>query len=129
MLSLVKLVSGTELLGSVIDVQEGFIVVKDPIQISTFVRQNGTSGIVAQRYTPFSTQEEYSININHVESVCTPIAELNEYYTRALKLIKERIDVGMIEDLKNLDDLQETGSSKETYLAMLEKLMMKKPLN
>lgn len=129
MLSIVKLMSGVELLGHVADVQEGFIVVKDPIQISTFVRPNGTSGIVAQRYTPFSTQEEYNINISHVESVCTPIAELGEYHARALKLIKERIDVGMVEDLKNLDDLQEGDTSRETYLAMLEKLMMRKPLN
>lgn len=129
MLSLVKLMSGAELLGTVLDIQEGFIVVQNPIQISTFVRPNGTSGIVAQRYTPFSTQENYNINISHVESVSTPIEELTEYYDRALKLIKERIDASMIEDLKNLDDLKENGSSNESYMAMLEKLMMKKPLN
>lgn len=129
MLSLVKLSSGTELLGIVVEVQDGFIVVQNPIQISTFVRPNGTSGIVAQRYTLFSVQENYNININHVESVCTPLGELTDYYERAMKLIKERIDVGMVEDLKNLDDVKEGSTSSETYIAMLEKFMSKKPLN
>jgi hypothetical protein len=133
MLSLVKLSSGVEIVGEIVEVDNTFLTIKNPLQIAVFNRPNGASGIMSNRYSSFSTQEAYKINASHVECVCRPINEIDEYYQQSLSIIKEHIDPSLVEDFKRLQDVDEEEPekelTKESYLAMIEKMMLKKPLN
>lgn len=133
MLSLVKLTSGVEIVGEIVDYNNTHLTIKNPLQISVFNRPNGASGIISNRYSSFSTQESYKINADHVECVCKPIDEIDEYYQQSLSIIREHIDPSLVEDFKRLqsveDEKPEETLTKESYLAMIEKMMLKKPPN
>lgn len=133
MLSLVRLTSGIELIGEITACDDLNLTIKNPLQISVFSRNNGATGIMCNRYTSFSTQESYRIKNIHVECVCKPVDELDTYYHQSLSVIKEHIDPGLVEDLKRLkvptDENTSGDLTQESYLALIEKMMLKKPLN
>lgn len=127
MIHIIRLISGMEVVGEIVDKGGDIISVKEPLQILYITRSSGTPAVSLQRYIPFSTQEVFEFSWSHIESICEPIEGLEAYYNNALALIKKHIDPSMVSDLTNNDKSDARGY--DSYLAMLEKFMSKKPLN
>jgi len=120
-----------EIIGEILteDTSESMTLkVKDPLQILYITRATGTPAVSLQRYIPFTTQEVFEFSWNHIESTCVPIDGLEAYYNNALSMIKKHIDPSLVADLTSSENKSETRAY-DSYLAMLEKFMSKKPLN
>lgn len=128
MISVIRLTSGAELVGTVIDTREGTITVNNPLQIAYVARPGGAPSISLQRYIPFTSEEDITFNWDHVEAVCQPIQGLEGYYNNTLKLIKTHVDPSLVTDLMDAIEPKKEHPY-ETYIAMLERHMAKKPLN
>lgn len=130
MLQIVKLTSGVEIVGDVTLVHaDGDITVDDPLQISYRTNSNGVNGVALQRYSHFSTQRSFIFKNIHIEAMCKPVEGMDHYYQSALKMIREEIDPALVEDLKVLQQQITNPPTQESYIAMLEQYMSKKPLN
>lgn len=128
MINIVKLVSGVELIGTITSVENDVVSVLDPLRVLYTIKPSGTPAVVLQRYIPFSTTGTFNFKMSHVEAICDPIEGLEKYYDDALKTIKEEVDPGLVADLQNINSASD-ASDYDSYLAMLEHLMSKKPLN
>jgi hypothetical protein len=128
---LIKLVDGTEVIGSINNNSDGGVTITDPLQVNYYVRNPASAPIITlHRYMPMSDQKEYSFLQSHILSVANPKKGMIEYYRATLKDITNNLDL----DLNN--ELMEKAAyateltdnvSKEVAEALLEKVL-KKPL-
>jgi hypothetical protein len=128
---LIKLVDGTEVIGSINNNSDGGVTITDPLQVNYYVRNPAAAPIITlHRYMPMSDQKEYSFLQSHILSVANPKKGMIEYYRATLKDITNNLDF----DLNN--ELMEKAAyateltdnvSKEVAEALLEKVL-KKPL-
>ena len=128
MLSVIKLISGTELVGTIIKDDGSYIRVENPLQIVYIQRSTGVPAISLQRYMPFTSQVALDFKLDHVESIGAPVQGLPKYYDEALDVIKTHIDPSLVSDLMDATE-RKKENQYDTYMAMLEKHMSKKPLN
>ena len=133
MVSLIKLTCGTELVGTILKEDDRTIKVNNPLQINYYYTKTNsmTPTVALQRYMPFSSQEDIIFKREHVAVVTEPIQGLNSYYKNVLNNIKTNVDTSIVADLLDATDDMEAGSSqeKDVYLAILERLAQKGPLN
>jgi hypothetical protein len=129
MLSVIKLLSGPELIGTISNVDDEEITVNNPLQIMYIERSSGVPAITLQRYMPFTQQQDLVFSIQHVETIGAPIEGLTQYYDKALKVIKEHIDPSLVTDLMDASEERKEKYNQDQYLAVLERFMSKKPLN
>lgn len=128
MITVLRLQSGAEIVGTIIDEDKNTITVNNPLQILYGQRLNGTPAVTLQRFIPFTSQEDLVFKKHSVETTCEPIQGLHEYYENTLKVIQEHVDPSLVTDL--LDAVApKKATSYDVGLAMLEKYMAKKPLN
>ena len=128
MVTVLRLSSGTEIVGSIVKEDYESITVNNPLQILYVHRANGPPSITLQRYIPFTSDENLRVQRHCVETTCNPIQGLPEYYDSALKAIQENIDPGLVADLMEAVEPRKPANY-DSYLAMLERHMAKKPLN
>lgn len=139
MISIVRLISGIEIIGDVSLTDNSRLIMNEPLQVVYFPRPGGLSGIMLQRYNHFSVQEQFTFNKLHVESIGEPIESMVKYYHDILRHIKKNIDPGIAHDLDRMHTSMESegdnaagmldGDDREVHLAMIEKRITKKPLN
>lgn len=128
MISILKLTSGEEIVGTITKQDMSYITVNEPLMITYIQRSLGAPSVTLQRYIPFTTQPELTFMQSHVQVICKPIEGMEEYYTNALRLIKKHIDPSLVSDLTNSNS-DKGKPLHDEYLALLEKYMSKKPLN
>jgi len=128
MLTVIKLISGAEIVGTVVKQHDDSLTVNNPLQIMYMQRSTGTPAITLQRYMPFTAQTDLTFSWAHIETTCKPLQGLTEYYTSSLKVIQEHIDPSLVTDLMDAAEPKK-AHSYDSYLAMLEQHMSKKPLN
>jgi hypothetical protein len=128
LVTVLRLSSGTEIVGSIVKEDYESITVNNPLQILYIHRANGPPSITLQRYIPFTSDENLRVQRHCVETTCNPIQGLPEYYDSALKAIQEHIDPSLVADLMEAVEPRKPANY-DSYLAMLERHMAKKPLN
>ena len=131
MLKLIKLVSGTELVGDIINMDQQTITVSDPLQINYRHRNDmGPPSVALHRYNPFAQDKIFLFLGDHVLNVNEPSPGLSRYYQAALKTISETIDDTIEEELfiaaKSFSDYTEEDLVRE---AIAEKMAYKPTLN
>lgn len=129
MINVIRLMSGVELLGTIVKHDEACVVVNNPLEVTYFTKQNGTPSVSLQRYMPFASDAELTFNVSQIESVGNPIDGLQEYYEDALLTIQKHIDPSLVADLRGMKSPRNGETSYDSYLAMIERVMGKKPLN
>lgn len=133
MVNLIKLTNGTELLGRIINKDANEIMINNPLQINYFTsKSNQTMPSVAlQRYMPFSAEEDVVFKKEHIMNISVPVKGMDEYYNKTLNSIKINIDTSIVADLADAVDGMAEGASAERdmYLAILERMSTKTPLN
>ena len=127
MVTVCRLLSGIEIVGTIVKSTVKSITINNPLQIMYVRRIDGPPAVTLQRYIPFSSQEDLTISRSHVEVICEPIQGLHQYYINALKSIQEHVDPSLVTDL--MDANEPRKFEHDSYIAMLEQLMSKKPLN
>lgn len=133
MVSLIKLTNGTEIVGTILKEDEHNYKVNNPLQINYYYTKanNITPSVALQRYMPFSANEDINFKKEHVAAVTEPIKGMNEYYTSVLNNIKVNVDTGIVADLVDASESMAYNAEhdQEMYLAILERMAQKKPLN
>jgi hypothetical protein len=128
LVTVLRLTSGAEIVGSIVKEDYESITVNNPLQILYVHRVNGPPTITLQRYIPFTSEENLKVQRHCVETTCKPVQGLPEYYDSALKTIQEHIDPSLVADLIEAVEPKKS-TNYDSYLAMLERHMAKKPLN
>lgn len=133
MVSLIKLTNGTEIVGTILKEDEHSYKINNPLQINYYyTKANGlTPSVALQRYMPFSAHEDISFKKEHIATVTEPVKGMNEYYSSVLNNIKITIDTSIVADLADASESMAAGAEheKEMYMAILERMAHKKPLN
>ena len=131
MISVIKLISGLELLGEIVGDSGTHLKVRDPLLVTYYTRENSsTPSVTLQRYLPFSSSEDFLFSHAHVETIGLPVDGLQEYYDGALDTIKKHVDPNLVADLKNTNmPVRKGETSHDAYIAMMERVLGKKPLN
>lgn len=133
MISLIKLTNGMEIIGRIIQDNDGAIKINNPLQINYYTsKQSQTMPMVSlQRYLPFSREEDVVFKKEHVMNIAIPVQGLDEYYSQMLHNIKLNIDPNIVNDLLSASESMAEGAKeeKDMYLAILERMALKRPSN
>lgn len=133
MINLIKLTNGMEIIGRIIQNSDNTIKVNNPLQINYYTtKQSQTMPMVAlQRYLPFSSEEDIEFKKEHIMNISIPVQGLDEYYSQMLHNIKLNIDPNIVNDLLTATESMAEGAQeeKDMYLAILERMALKRPLN
>lgn len=133
MVNLIKLTNGTEILGKILNNDANELKINNPLQINYFTTKNNQSmpSVALQRYMPFSAEEDVVFKKEHIMNISTPVKGMDEYYCKTLNSIKINIDTSIVADLADaVDGMSESASiERDTYLAILERMSSKAPLN
>jgi GrpB-like predicted nucleotidyltransferase (UPF0157 family) len=131
--NLIKLTNGVEILGRIINDSDKSIKVNNPLQVNYYLtKQSQTMPSVAlQRYLPFSSEEDIEFKKEHIMNISIPIRGMDEYYSQILHNIKLNIDPNIVNDLLSAAETLAEGAQeeKDMYLAILERMSHKRPLN
>lgn len=130
MLALIKLTNGTELIGEIINQNEQFVTLKDPLQINYKQRMDmAPPTVYLHRFNPFSNASEHTFRDEHVLTYSSPLPGLIQYYTATLGTIKSSVDEHINNELKDAAATysDEESESDEVKRAMME-LAISKPL-
>jgi len=127
MITIVRLVDGTELIGDVINSNDK-VTIKSPLQIGYYFKTPTSIPIITMhRFMPFAKDDVFSFYLDHVMSTAEPKTSVIKYYNEMVKELAI-LDVA-IED--ELSDKQEeiTDTDKEIAAAIIEKTLKKPVLN
>lgn len=134
MIKLIKLVDGTEVIGTISVPSSEEVLISDPLQVNFYTRTPSSVPVIAlYRYMPLSKQREFSFDNEHIISIADPMAGLVEYYKVMLKDFIVQFD-----DNLNAELLEKAGVMATTYAedmdkdmaeAVLEKMIKKPVLN
>jgi hypothetical protein len=131
-LSLVKLNSGTELIGEA-TIIKGMVQITDPLQINyKFVSFQPMPTVSVSRYMPFAATPAFSFELDQVSHIVEPKASMIEYYQHALDNYRDNID-GIIDDelmgVVGRSEIRKSRTTEELYAALLERLEPEGPPN
>lgn len=131
MLTIIKLVSGTEIIGEVAEETKGTLTVKNPLSINYKFKNELAPPIIAlSRYVSFSFDEVVEFKKEHVVSAVKPIESMKKYYNVSLKNIREHIDPNIDQELAAAAGEEEDVSSEsQAKLALIERHVTKATLN
>jgi hypothetical protein len=125
--SIVKLVNGTEIIGDVIQDTEKELVVNNALQVNYRIRQDSGFPMVSlHKYIPFAGEDNITFSKMQVLNRVKPLPGMIKYYIQVLDSIKE-----VSESINsNLNEASEEASKEDKItLAMQEKEIFKPTLN
>lgn len=114
MITFIKLVTGEEIIGEVVDIVEGddkMLLLKNPLKVIYQQTPRGVPNTVVARFMVFGESENIVFNTDLIVAVSQPRKSFINYYLSALEHYKE-LD-------EELDDQLEYAS--ETNSSMLDK--------
>ena len=87
--------------------------------------------VALQRYMPFAAEEDVVFKKEHIMNISVPVKGMDEYYKKTLNNIKINIDTSIVADLADASESMADGAEveRDMYLAILERMAMKSPLN
>lgn len=130
MISIIKLIDGTEIIGKISSEDDINITVQDPMQIIQKYRADVTMPVISMhRFVPFAKEHVHTIKSNHVLVKTPPMNGLETYYSTLVKnMIEDRIDQSVDAEFRSAAQEELTDEMK-IKLAMMEKMSSKATLN
>lgn len=132
MVSIIKLIDGTEVVGKIVQEDQSVMMVKDPLQINYRQRPDTLPAVYLHRYIPFSSSHTFEFKKDHILSNVKPLVNLEKYYSAVLKTMHESVDSAINEELASaaLEAGDEELTEEEMIkLALMERKAFKMPLN
>lgn len=127
MISIIKLMNGTELIGSIVDENTKTITIENPIQINYKNLESSVPSVSLTRFLQFSKDKQHTFDIKNVLCISEPIKEMQRYYEVALNHFESEIDEVVKRELIRV--VSSETDTTEMYSAMLERLSGGKALN
>lgn len=128
MISLIKLIDGTELVGEVNHTGDQ-VIINNPLQINYFMRSTASMPMVTlHRYMPFSETTSFSFYKDHIVTQVEPKVGMIEYYSATLKDIVEFADPSINSSLLEKVEMM-SGESGDVAQALLERMVKKPTIN
>jgi len=123
LISLIKLVDGTELLGEIVDDTPTTVTVSEPLAVNmSYARPGAFPMITLHRYSFFIGNKEVKFKKEHVLTITDTRPGVDTFYINTLKNQEEIVDKAFETSLsittsEMMDDLQ---SNNEMYKSFLE---------
>lgn len=99
----IKMIDKSEIISHCIDTEDGYLLTNNPMIISE-KEMNGSTSIVLHRYMPFSDQQMFWINKNHVMTIGDVNSEMEKYYWNSLKYNSIFTDDNILENIKSINE-------------------------
>ena len=130
MVSIIKLLNGTEIIGSILEENKQVIVIDNPLQINYTMKTPSSPPMIAlQRYVPFSNKTIMSFKQEHIINKVEPLHNMVSYYNATLKGIQDHVDPAIDQELLSAVGDEELSPESQAKLAMIEKHITKATLN
>lgn len=131
MISIVKLLNGTEIVGEVVKEENEFITMSDPLTINYRYKNDFSPPIISlTRFSSFSSSKETTIKREHILAVFVPSENMVKYYNVSLKNIIENIDPAIDQELAlAAGDDKDLSPESQAKLALIERHVTKATLN
>lgn len=129
MVSLIRLIDGTEIVGEVQEENDEMIV-DNPMLINYKIRSDSHLPVISMlRFMPFAKNPNIKIKKTHILSSALPMNGLVKYYKSSIKSMKEtELDKSIDEEFANAAN-EELSEEMQIKMAMMEKATFKPPLN
>lgn len=122
MITIIKLVDGTEVAGEVEDETSNHIIMRNPLQINYRHTLSSTVPSVSfSRYILFADSENISFDKYHIMNRVNARPEFDGFYKTSISQIKESLDPQIARDLSEAID-PELTSKEELYSAILRSI-------
>lgn len=122
MITLLRLVDGTEVAGEVADETSNHIILKNPLQINyRHTIASTTPSVSFTRYMMFSGSESISFDKYHIMNRTVARTEFEGFYRTSVSQIKESLDPQIARDLSDADETMPTNK-EELYSAILRSM-------
>lgn len=132
MVSIIRLVDGTEVVGKIVQEDQNVMMIKDPLQINYRQRPDSLPAVYLHRYIPFSGSDTLEFKKAHILNQVKPLSNLEKYYSAVLKTLNESIDSAINQELATaaLEAGDEELTEEEMIkLALMERKALKMALN
>jgi hypothetical protein len=123
LISIIKLVDGTEVLGEIINDDEISLIVKEPLKvILSYARPGGFPIITMHRYSFFDDCERVIFKKAHVVTYNQVKKGVDLYYINSLKNQKEFVDKAFNDSLASITSelMDDANSDNQLYRALFE---------
>jgi hypothetical protein len=129
MVSLIRLIDGTEIVGEVKE-ENDEVIVDNPMQINYKIRSDSQLPVISMlRFMPFAKTPNIKIKKTHIISSALPMNGLVKYYNSSIKSMEEtELDKSIDEEFANAAN-EELSEEMQIKMAMMEKAALKPPLN
>jgi hypothetical protein len=126
MIKIIKLLNGTEIIGSILQENNNIIEIDNPIQINYKNIESSIPSISLTRYMQFSKIRKCTFEKSNVVNIVEPLEGMVSYYNTALHHFKTEIDSIVDSELKRVSEID---TELDPYSAFLEKFNTNQPLH
>jgi len=128
MVSIVKLLNGTEVIGNIVSESDKELVVNHALQVNYRIRQDtGFPMVSLHKYIPFAGEDNITFSKQQVLNKVKPLPGMIKYYSQVLESIQE-VSQDINRDLIEAANEQVTDENSIKQ-AMQEKVLFKPTLN
>lgn len=122
MITLLKLIDGTEVAGEVEEDTSNHVILKNPLQLNYRHTMSSTVPSVSfSRYMMFSGSDTISFDKYHIMSRVKARPEFEGFYHTSIAQIKSSLDPQISRDLTDADETP-VGNREDLYAAILRSL-------
>lgn len=122
MITILKLVDGTEVAGEIEDETSNHIIMNNPLQINyRHTMSSSVPSVSFSRYMLFAGSENISFDKYHIMNRVEARAEFDGFYRTSIMQIKESLDPQIARDLADGDETIPTDKD-QLYAAILNSL-------
>jgi len=130
MISLIKLIDGTEIIGNVGDAEDT-VSVSNPLQVNYYMRNPANPPVISLfRYMPLSSTVDFNFSRSHIIAITEPMPGMVGYYNATLKDICEYMDETLNNELmEKAGELTFNEANQDVLEALVERALKKPLLN
>jgi hypothetical protein len=130
MISIVKLTTGAEIIGEVLEENRAVIVIDNPLQVNYRQRNEALPPTISlHRFIPFAGTNMVTLKQEHIISKVSPLHSMVKYYEATLKNIQESVDPNIDQELLAASGEEDLSPESQAKLAMIEKHITKPTVN
>ena len=126
---ILKLIDGTEVIGTLVDDNAKVITLANPAQINYKNIESSVPSVSLTRYMQFSKTKQHTFERSKIFSVAEPIKGMCAYYQMAIEHFENEIDDIVHRELERVVKSESEETQSDQYLAILERLTSNQTLN
>lgn len=131
MISIVKLLNSSELIGDIVNDEKESITLNNPLVINYRYKNELSPPIISLlRYSSFTSTKDITLKKEHILTMLSPTDNMIRYYKTSLKNIVEHIDPAVDQELATAaGEESDLSPESQAKLALIERHVTKATLN